>query len=306
MKCCFNQYVFVTKGGGVCNVCICPLSFVSCRMTLMPKSHVHKNSKYVSVAPAGNRTRGPTMATLDFATKPLVLMSTYDNLYYYKSVQSLLFLSLRNNQQKRLRLIAWYLVQYLLQITRLLLFINAHFPQIKGMFPFISSYIKKVYIQVNMILCWGHINLRFTFSLSDHLFRSSSSLKRAFCTFYVSNVFTDKWNCPLICRKSVLMDKKVSDFQFIAFSKASSLKDTTEDRKYILFSTFTSSSRHNQYGKTKKTILTGRTVKVTVTHVSLNYWVNLWTGPALDKDAQSSLYLDFQLSGFINANPSTK
>ena len=29
------------------------------------------NIKYIHNAPAGNRTRGPTMATLDFATKPL-------------------------------------------------------------------------------------------------------------------------------------------------------------------------------------------------------------------------------------------
>jgi hypothetical protein len=32
------------------------------------------DAKYISLAPAENRTRGPTMATSDFTTKPLVLL----------------------------------------------------------------------------------------------------------------------------------------------------------------------------------------------------------------------------------------
>ena len=35
-----------------------------------------------SDAPAGNRTRGPTMATLDFTTKPLALAEFSKNSFY--------------------------------------------------------------------------------------------------------------------------------------------------------------------------------------------------------------------------------
>ncbi|KAL0468629.1 hypothetical protein QR685DRAFT_413487, partial [Neurospora intermedia] len=37
------------------------------------KTELHKDAKKRSTAPAANRTRGPSMATMDFTTKPLAL-----------------------------------------------------------------------------------------------------------------------------------------------------------------------------------------------------------------------------------------
>ena len=64
---------------------------------------------------------------------------------------------------------------------------------------------------------------------------------------------------------------------------------------YFLF-VFVSSCRQNQYGETNKTIVKVGTVKATGTHVHLTFREN----------AQLSLYIAFQLRGFIDADPSKK
>ena len=137
-------------------------------------------------APAGNRTRGPTMATLDFATKPLVLMSTYDNMYHYKPVQT--YPQTTTNKMTNID----YLLSHILFILNQPPFIVDNYTSStnKGMFPFICNYIQKLDIQLNMILCWTHIDLKVTFSLSDQFFR---------------NMY--------------LWTNKVSGLKFIAFSK---------------------------------------------------------------------------------------
>ena len=77
-------------------------------------------------------------------------------------------------------------------------------------------------------------------------------------------------------------------------------------QKVYILSAFAGSCRRNKYGKTTKTILTGRTVKSTLTHVRSSFRSNLRPDPALDDDTQSSLYLSRQLRGYIDADPSTK
>ncbi|KHE78530.1 hypothetical protein GE21DRAFT_1060046 [Neurospora crassa] len=43
------------------------------RMGYGEKKEKKKKTKKIRVAPAANRTRGPSMATMDFTTKPLAL-----------------------------------------------------------------------------------------------------------------------------------------------------------------------------------------------------------------------------------------
>jgi hypothetical protein len=42
----------------------------------LSKSKASNSKENKNIASAGNRTRGPTMATLDFTTKPLMLLNT--------------------------------------------------------------------------------------------------------------------------------------------------------------------------------------------------------------------------------------
>ena len=85
-----------------------------------------------------------------------------------------------------------------------------------------------------------------------------------------------------------------------------SLEGYSKSQKIYFLSTFASSYRKNRYGKTRKTIPTGRIVKATLTHVCSSFRSNLRPDPALDKYAQSSFYLAYHICGFIDADPSTK
>ena len=78
-----------------------------------------------------------------------------------------------------------------------------------------------------------------------------------------------------------------------------------QQRTYIL-SAFASSCRRNQFGKTRKTVLTGGTVKATVSHVRSTFRSNLRHDPGLDADGRTSLFLNRQLTGYVQADPSKR
>ena len=73
-----------------------------------------------------------------------------------------------------------------------------------------------------------------------------------------------------------------------------------------LLSAFAANCRRNQDGKTSKDILTGRTVKATVSHVRAAFRVAMKHDPALDPDGKPSLFLTRQISGYIDADPSSR
>ena len=76
--------------------------------------------------------------------------------------------------------------------------------------------------------------------------------------------------------------------------------------KTHLLCTFASMCRRNIYGKKNKTVLKGGTVKATVTHVRSTFRSTLRPDPALDDDAMPSLFLQRQIRGYIDADPSTR
>ena len=73
-----------------------------------------------------------------------------------------------------------------------------------------------------------------------------------------------------------------------------------------LLSAFASSCRRNEYGKTRRKTLTGGTVKATVSHVRASFRTTFRTDPALDRSGNPSLFLDRQLRGYCDADPSKK
>ena len=84
------------------------------------------------------------------------------------------------------------------------------------------------------------------------------------------------------------------------------LGEYSQEQRCYLISTFAGGCRRNSEGKTKKTILQGLTVKSTVTNVRSAFRANLRPDPALDKDSRISLFLSRQLSGYVDADPSTR
>ena len=80
---------------------------------------------------------------------------------------------------------------------------------------------------------------------------------------------------------------------------------SAEQRAYLL-SAFAGSCRRNQHGKRRKAILTGGTVKSTVTNVRSTFRSNFRSDPALDKDGRSSLFLTRQIMGYIDSDGATK
>ena len=56
----------------------------------------------------------------------------------------------------------------------------------------------------------------------------------------------------------------------------------------------------------KKKLLTGGTVKATITNIHSCFWMSLWADPVLDPDGKPSLFLTQQLSGYVNADPLKK
>ena len=84
------------------------------------------------------------------------------------------------------------------------------------------------------------------------------------------------------------------------------LEEYSPDQQCHFISAFAGACRRNEYGKTQKTILQGSTIKSTVTNVRSAFRTNLRPDPALDKDSRMSLFLTQELSGYTDADPSSK
>ena len=79
----------------------------------------------------------------------------------------------------------------------------------------------------------------------------------------------------------------------------------SEQRTYLL-SVFASSCCRNEYGSTKKSKLKGSTVKATITNVRSAFRTNLRPDPALDADLKPSLFIQRQITGYIDSDPLPK
>ena len=82
------------------------------------------------------------------------------------------------------------------------------------------------------------------------------------------------------------------------------LEGFTDKQSTYILSSFASSCRRNEHGRTRKSVLTGNTVKTTITHVRSSFRTNLRHDPALDVDGRTSLFLTRQLAGYCDSDPS--
>ena len=77
----------------------------------------------------------------------------------------------------------------------------------------------------------------------------------------------------------------------------------THTQRTLLISAFASSCRRNMHGKYTKQLLTGNTVKATVTHVRATFRSHFRPDPSLDSDGRPSLFLQRQIRGYIDRDP---
>ena len=81
------------------------------------------------------------------------------------------------------------------------------------------------------------------------------------------------------------------------------LSEHTQQQRTIILSVFAGSCRRNQHGTRNQQLLTGKTVKATVTHVRSTFRSHFRPDPSLDADGKPSIYLQRQLRGYTDANP---
>ena len=84
------------------------------------------------------------------------------------------------------------------------------------------------------------------------------------------------------------------------------LEKYSQSYRNHLLSAFVDMCRRKKYGKTSKSIITGGTIKSTVSNICLDFRKNLRPYPAFDLDMHPSLFLTHQLMGYINSNSSAK
>ena len=77
----------------------------------------------------------------------------------------------------------------------------------------------------------------------------------------------------------------------------------TQEQRTALISAFASSCRRNQHGTRNVKLLTGNTVKATVTHVRATFRSHFRPDPSLDADGKPSLFLQRQLRGYKDSDP---
>ena len=76
-------------------------------------------------------------------------------------------------------------------------------------------------------------------------------------------------------------------------------------RTHILCA-YEATCRRNKCGKSNKKLLTGNTIKATITHVRSTFRSNLRSDPALNVDDKSSTFLKRQLEGYADTDAPPK
>ena len=127
---------------------------------------------------------------------------------------------------------------------------------------------------------------RLFYSITNAIVDQQAGISKSTCTQQAGSF--DRW-------KRFLENVGINDEWLEGF--------TDEQSTYIL-SSFASSCRRNEHGRTRKSVLTGNTVKTTITHVRSSFRTNLRHDPALDVDGRTSLFLTQQLAGYCDSDPS--